>query len=49
MTIDADAVVLAVPSWAVRSLLDEVPGSEDARLAAKQLEPIPIMNAYVLM
>ena len=48
-TIDADAVVLAVPSWAVRSLLDDVPGSEDARLAAKQLEPIPIMNAYVLM
>ncbi|MDT5065183.1 MAG: hypothetical protein QOK02_1338 [Mycobacterium sp.] len=48
-TIDADAVVLAVPSWNVRSLLDDVPGSEDARLAAKQLEPIPIMNAYVLI
>jgi monoamine oxidase len=48
-TIDADAVVLAVPSWNVRSLLDDVPGSQDARLAAKQLEPIPIMNAYVLM
>lgn len=48
-TIDADAVVLAVPSWNLRSLLDEVPGSEDARLAAKQLEPIPIMNAYVLL
>jgi squalene-associated FAD-dependent desaturase len=48
-TIDADAVVLAVPSWSVRSLLDDVPGSEDARLAAKQLEPIPIMNAYVLL
>jgi predicted NAD/FAD-dependent oxidoreductase len=47
--IDADAVVLAVPSWNVRSLLDEVPGSEDVRLAAKQLEPIPIMNAYVLL
>ncbi|OBF25524.1 hydroxysqualene dehydroxylase HpnE [Mycobacterium sp. ACS4331] len=48
-TIDADAVVLAVPSWNLRSLLDEVPGSEDVRLAAKQLEPIPIMNAYVLL
>ncbi|MHA7648996.1 hydroxysqualene dehydroxylase HpnE [Mycobacterium sp. ML4] len=47
--IDADAVVLAVPSWNVRSLLDEVPGSEEIRLAAKQLEPIPIMNAYVLL
>lgn len=47
--IDADAVVLAVPSWNLRSLLDDVPGSEDARLAAKQLEPIPIMNAYVLL
>jgi len=48
-TIAADAVVLAVPSWNLRSLLDEVPGSEDARLAAKRLEPIPIMNAYVLL
>jgi Flavin containing amine oxidoreductase len=38
-----------VPSWNVKSLLDDVPGSEDARLAAKQLEPIPIMNAYVLI
>lgn len=47
--IDADAVVLAVPSWNLRSLLDEVPGSEEIRLAAKQLEPIPIMNAYVLL
>jgi squalene-associated FAD-dependent desaturase len=47
--IDADAVVLAVPSWNIRSLLDEVPGSEDTRLAAKRLEPIPIMNAYVLL
>jgi squalene-associated FAD-dependent desaturase len=47
--IDADAVVLAVPSWNIRSLLDDVPGSEDTRLAAKQLEPIPIMNAYVLL
>ncbi len=47
--IDADAVVLAVPSWNVRSLLDDVPGSGEARLAAKQLEPIPIMNAYVLL
>ncbi|OBK23248.1 amine oxidase [Mycobacterium asiaticum] len=48
-TIEADAVVLAVPSWNLRSLLDDVPDSEDARLAAKQLEPIPIMNAYVLL
>jgi predicted NAD/FAD-dependent oxidoreductase len=48
-TIEADAVVLAVPSWNLRSLLDDVPGSEDTRLAAKQLEPIPIMNAYVLL
>lgn len=48
-TVAADAVVLAVPSWHLRSLLDDVPGSEDARLAAKQLEPIPIMNAYVLL
>lgn len=48
-TIEADAVVLAVPSWNLRSLLDDVPGSEDARLAAKQLEPVPIMNAYVLL
>lgn len=47
--VDADAVVLAVPSWNVRSLLDEVPSSEDTRLAAKKLEPIPIMNAYVLL
>jgi len=47
--IDADAVVLAVPSWNLRSLLDDVPSSEDARLAAKKLEPIPIMNAYVLL
>jgi squalene-associated FAD-dependent desaturase len=47
--VGADAVVLGVPSWNVRSLLDDVPGSEDARLAAKQLEPIPIMNAYVLL
>ncbi len=45
----ADAVVLAVPSWNLRRLLDDVPGSEDARLAAKRLEPIPIMNAYVLL
>lgn len=48
-TVAADAVVLAVPSWNLRALLDDVPGSEDARLAAKQLEPIPIMNAYVLL
>jgi squalene-associated FAD-dependent desaturase len=48
-TIGADAVVLAVPSWNLASLLDEVPGSEDIRLAAKQLEPVPIMSAYVLM
>ncbi|MDZ4236438.1 MAG: FAD-dependent oxidoreductase, partial [Dietzia sp.] len=47
--LDADAVVLAVPSWNLRSLLDDVPDSEDARLAAKKLEPIPIMNAYVLL
>ena len=47
--IEADAVVLAVPSWNLRSLLDDVPGSEDIRLAAKQLEAIPIMNAYVLL
>lgn len=46
---DADAVVLAVPSWNLRSLLDEVDGSEDIRLAAKKLEPVPIMNAYVLL
>ncbi|MGB7506967.1 MAG: FAD-dependent oxidoreductase, partial [Mycobacterium sp.] len=45
----ADAVVLAVPSWNLRSLLDDVPDSEDARLAAKKLEPVPIMNAYVLL
>ena len=45
----ADAVVLAVPSWNLRSLLDDVPGSEDTLLAAKQLQPIPIMNAYVLL
>ena len=45
----ADAVVLAVPSWNVRSLLDDVPGSEDTLLAAKQLQPIPIMNAYILL
>lgn len=48
-SVAADAVVLAVPSWNLRALLDDVPGSEDARLAAKQLEPIPIMNAYVLL
>ena len=36
-TVAADAVVLAVPSWNLRALLDDVPGSEDARLAAKQL------------
>jgi squalene-associated FAD-dependent desaturase len=48
-TVESDAVVVAVPSWNLRSLLDDVPGSEDARLAAKQLEPIPIMNAYVLL
>jgi squalene-associated FAD-dependent desaturase len=47
--IEADAVVLAVPSWNVRSLLDGVAGSEDIRLAAKRLEAIPIMNAYVLL
>lgn len=47
--IDADAVVLAVPSWNLRSLLDEVPNSEGVRLAAKKLEPVPIMNAYVLL
>jgi squalene-associated FAD-dependent desaturase len=47
--IDADAVVLAVPSWNLRSLLRDVPGSEDTGLAAKRLEPIPIMNAYVLL
>ena len=47
--IDADAIVLAVPSWNLRTLLDEMPGSEDIRLAAKRLEPIPIMNAYVLL
>lgn len=45
----ADAVVVAVPSWNLRSLLDEVPHSEDARLSAKKLEPIPIMNAYILL
>ena len=48
-TVEADAVVLAVPSWNLRSLLDEVPSSEDVRLSAKKLEPIPIMNAYVLL
>jgi len=48
-TVAADAVVLAVPSWNLRSLLDDVPSSEDARLSAKKLEPIPIMNAYVLL
>ena len=48
-TVAADAVVLAVPSWNLRALLDDVPGAEDIRLAAKQLEPIPIMNAYVLL
>ena len=48
-TLTADAVVLAVPSWNLRRLLDDVPGSEDVRLAAKRLEPIPIMNAYVLL
>ena len=47
--VDADAVVLAVPSWNLRSLLDDVPSSEDIRLAAKKLEPVPIMNAYVLL
>lgn len=47
--LDADAVVVAVPAWNLRSLLDEVPSSEDARLSAKKLEPIPIMNAYVLL
>lgn len=47
--VDADAVVLAVPAWNLRSLLDGVPSSEDIRLAAKKLEPIPIMNAYVLL
>ncbi|MDZ4264791.1 MAG: hydroxysqualene dehydroxylase HpnE [Mycobacterium sp.] len=47
--VDADAVVLAVPAWNLRSLLDDVPSSEDIRLAAKKLEPIPIMNAYVLL
>ena len=47
--LDADAVVLAVPSWNLRSLLDDVASSEDIRLAAKKLEPIPIMNAYVLL
>jgi len=46
---EADAVVLAVPSWNLRSLLDDVPSSEDIRLAAKKLEPVPIMNAYVLL
>ncbi|MDG4664448.1 hydroxysqualene dehydroxylase HpnE [Mycobacterium sp. 236(2023)] len=48
-TLDADAVILAVPSWNLRTLLDEVPSSEDVRLSAKKLEPIPIMNAYVLL
>lgn len=48
-TVAADAVVLAVPSWNLRSLLDDVPSSEDTRLSAKKLEPIPIMNAYVLL
>ena len=47
--IGADAVVLAVPSWNLRSLLDDVPSSQDTQLAAKKLEPIPIMNAYVLL
>ncbi len=47
--VEADAVVLAVPSWNLRSLLDDVPSSEDIRLAAKKLEPVPIMNAYVLL
>ncbi|MCH9667884.1 MAG: hydroxysqualene dehydroxylase HpnE [Actinomycetia bacterium] len=47
--VEADAVVLAVPSWNLRSLLDEVPNAEDVRLAAKKLEPVPIMNAYVLL
>ncbi|GJF11619.1 phytoene dehydrogenase [Mycolicibacterium cyprinidarum] len=47
--VEADAVVLAVPSWNLRSLLDEVPSSEDIQLAAKKLEPVPIMNAYVLL
>ena len=47
--LDADAVVLAVPSWNLRSLVDDVPSSEDVRLAAKKLEPVPIMNAYVLL
>jgi monoamine oxidase len=47
--VDADAVVLAVPSWNLRSLLDQVPSTEDVRLAAKKLEAIPIMNAYVLL
>jgi len=47
--VDADAVVLAVPAWNLRSLLGDVPSSEDIRLAAKKLEPIPVMNAYVLL
>ncbi|MGP4055408.1 hydroxysqualene dehydroxylase HpnE [Mycobacterium sp. 4D054] len=48
-TVTADAVILAVPSWNLRSLLDEVPDAEEARLAAKKLEPIPIMSTYVLL
>lgn len=47
--LDADAVILAVPSWNLRSLLDNVPGAENIRLAANKLEPVPIMNAYVLI
>lgn len=45
--IDADAVIVAVPSWNLADLLGQVPEAGVITRAAATLKPIPIMSLYV--
>lgn len=47
--ISADAVICAVPPWAVEGLLDAVPGHEQLYSAAAKLVPAPLVSVYLYL
>ncbi|MGH3723961.1 MAG: hydroxysqualene dehydroxylase [Mycobacterium sp.] len=47
--IPANAVICAVPPWAVEGLLDGVPGREQLYRAAANLVPAPLVSVYLYL